>query len=288
MQKSKADERQELLKLATTVYGQVAEAVSTEENLSLLETDLIRERLRKMYVLVDYLAATSSLSGDPVREEPAETARPAETSATVKMTEESMAASIMATMFNHQQSENKTGESSFNVTEAPSADAAPQETPVNAAAKQDPEMASEDSPAPVLMVKTIEEKTIELRMKEVRASSLYEAPKTLAGNYTAHETLGDKITKSKTDRSLSEKLQQQALADLKLSIGINERFAFINELFSGNQQLYHQSIDRINGLMDYQDARKMLHDELATALNWKTDSQRFLQFDELVRRRFMA
>ncbi|MBL7925068.1 MAG: hypothetical protein JNL88_12780, partial [Bacteroidia bacterium] len=182
MQKSQADERQELLKLATTIYGQVAEAVNTEENLSLLETDLIRERLRRMYVLVDYLAATPLQSGDPVREEPAETARPAETSATVKMTEESMAASIMATMFNHQQSENKTGESSFNVTEAPSADAAPQETPVNAAAKQDPEMASEDSPAPVLMVKTIEEKTIELRMKEVRASSLYEAPKTLAGN----------------------------------------------------------------------------------------------------------
>jgi len=132
--------------------------------------------------------------------------------------------------------------------------------------------------------KAIEHKTIEERIQQLRAAALYEEPATLANKYAATDTIGDKITRSRTEKSLSEKLQQQPLGDLKQSIGINERFSFINELFEGNQQFYHQCIDQLNSLQAYEEAEKIMTERLAL----KKDTPRYLQFEELIRRRFNA
>ncbi len=136
--------------------------------------------------------------------------------------------------------------------------------------------------------KAIEHKTIEERIQQLRAAALYDEPSTIANKYAATETIGDKITRARTEKSLGEKLQHQPLGDLKQSIGINERFSFINELFQGNQQFYHQCIDQLNSMMEYKDAEKLIAETLAVKFQWEKDSSRYRQFEELIKRRFNA
>ncbi|MBK7965796.1 MAG: hypothetical protein IPK10_11265 [Bacteroidetes bacterium] len=134
----------------------------------------------------------------------------------------------------------------------------------------------------------IEEKTIEARIQEVKAATRFEEVRTIGSTYAPGESVSDKINRANTGKSISEKLKSQPLVDLKLSIGINERFAFINELFHGDQQLYQQSIERINSMNVYDQAKIIIHEELMGQLNWKQDHQRFQEFDELIKRRFNA
>jgi hypothetical protein len=143
-------------------------------------------------------------------------------------------------------------------------------------------------PPPVAPRPAIEEKVIAARTQQIKAASLFEEQSTVASKYSAQETIGQKINRDQPVKTLSDTLQHTHLADLKLSIGINERFAFINELFAGDQQLYHQSIEHLNSMQVYEEARKLLHEELKQQLGWQTGSERFRQFDELVKRRFHA
>ncbi len=136
--------------------------------------------------------------------------------------------------------------------------------------------------------KAIENKTIEERIQMLRAAALFEEPATLANKYAASETIGDKMNRSRTEKSLAEKLQQQPLQDLKLSIGINERFSFINKLFGGDQQTYHQCIDQLNNLRLYSDADALLRKNYALRYHWEKDSESYQQFEELIKRRFNA
>ncbi|MFN8154779.1 MAG: hypothetical protein U0Y08_10850 [Bacteroidia bacterium] len=142
--------------------------------------------------------------------------------------------------------------------------------------------------APLAPKAPIEEKVVETRTKHLYAAAMYEEQSTVAAKYTAPETLGDKVTRESSTRRLSDQLKASPLADLKSSIGINERFAFINELFSGDQPAYLHSIEQINKMQTYQEAQSFLHEQLLKQYQWKPQSERFLQFDELVKRRFNA
>ena len=109
---------------------------------------------------------------------------------------------------------------------------------------------------------------------------------TLGSKYKEQETLYAQISKSRIDETVADKLHRKPLADLKKSIGINERFSFVNELFAGNKQLYDESIEKINGFEKYEDAYRVLHQELFVQLNWKTSSVRFMELEDLIKRRF--
>ncbi len=122
----------------------------------------------------------------------------------------------------------------------------------------------------------------------VNASLFDEFPTTVASKYKEQETLYDKISKNQHSATIAEKLSTKPVIDLRKSIGINERFAFINELFEGNQQLFMESIDKLNNMPVYDDARKVLYEELAGKMKWNTNAKTFSDLDELVKRRFSA
>lgn len=114
--------------------------------------------------------------------------------------------------------------------------------------------------------------------------SLFDDVPTIAGNYKEQQSLHHKIGKTKTER-YSDKLQQQPVVDLKRSIGINEKFAFMNELFGGNQQQYTQSIETLNNFSNYEEAQAHLQN-LASDMKWNISSNTYQELDELVKRRF--
>ena len=109
---------------------------------------------------------------------------------------------------------------------------------------------------------------------------------TIGNHYKEQQSLHHKIGKTKTER-LSDKLHQEPVVDLKRSIGINEKFAFMNELFGGNHEQYNKAIESLNNFSNYDDAH--LHfAELASTLQWNTTSNSYNELKDLVKRRFDA
>ena len=116
--------------------------------------------------------------------------------------------------------------------------------------------------------------------------TVYPEPDTTTGNrFKGQETIYDRL-RQQNSPTVADRLSAKPVGDLKKSIGINERFTLINELFGGNQQLFMESIDKINNVNAYEEARKMLYEELAGKLKWNTEGNTFHVLDELVKRRF--
>ena len=124
--------------------------------------------------------------------------------------------------------------------------------------------------------------------RKVRSTAeLFDETTTFAETFSIKTTtLHDKMTSGKTERSVAVHHQSKPLTDLKKSIGINERFHFVKELFEENQQVYSQSIDKLNNFSNYEDARKYLFEELAEKMKWDTESKVFGDLSKLIRRRF--
>lgn len=90
----------------------------------------------------------------------------------------------------------------------------------------------------------------------------------------------------KHDDELGSRLTDTPIKDLRKGVGINDRFAFINELFRGDEAMYERSIKTINAFNIYPEAEYWISRELKLKLGWPTDSELVAHFDQLVKRRF--
>lgn len=88
------------------------------------------------------------------------------------------------------------------------------------------------------------------------------------------------------DKSLASKLQKKPITDLKLAIGINEKFQFVNELFGGNMTEYNIAINQVNICGSREEAEAYL-DTLRDLYKWKPDDETVMAFSDLVERRFL-
>jgi hypothetical protein len=109
---------------------------------------------------------------------------------------------------------------------------------------------------------------------------------TWAERFHAEETLGDKIVKEHPSRTLSDTLRDRTLSDLHQSIGVNERFGFINGLFKGDQLKYFAAIDELNACTTAEAALNYIQQDIRAAMGWKKDPPALADFIDLVRRRF--
>lgn len=97
-------------------------------------------------------------------------------------------------------------------------------------------------------------------------------------------TIADRLRESQ-DKRLADKLQENKIADLRSTIGINDKFLFINELFDGNMRIYDEIIQKLNGCTTHAQADLLMLD-LKIAYNWDSESPTVKKFVELVRRKF--
>lgn len=115
-----------------------------------------------------------------------------------------------------------------------------------------------------------------------------EQPGSTTGKFQAPPSLYDKISANKEDKSIATKLQKNPVSDLRKSIGINEKFAFINELFDGNQTAYNEAIDQLNGSAGHSEAIAYIENDLIPKYQWNGESDSFLKLRNLIDRRFGA
>ncbi|MFW5707904.1 MAG: hypothetical protein ACOC12_08290, partial [Bacteroidota bacterium] len=81
---------------------------------------------------------------------------------------------------------------------------------------------------------------------------------------------------------------QKPVANIKEAIGINEKFLFINELFSGDLKAYNDAVQQLNNCSSIQEAFELLN-RYTEDFQW--DGQRSAEtiekFANIVQRRYM-
>lgn len=97
------------------------------------------------------------------------------------------------------------------------------------------------------------------------------------------EILGEKMITE--DNSLAAKLQNRPVGDLRSAIGINDKFLFVNELFSGSMEKYNRSIEILNDIQTYNGALIYLN-ELKVELQWNSNNVAYKKLAELVKLKF--
>jgi len=97
-------------------------------------------------------------------------------------------------------------------------------------------------------------------------------------------TLADRLREGQEKR-IADKLQENQVIDLRTTIGINDKFLFINELFEGNMRIYDDAIQKLNAGTTVAQADMLLLD-LKIVYNWDSESPTVKKFVELVRRKF--
>ena len=89
-------------------------------------------------------------------------------------------------------------------------------------------------------------------------------------------------------KELSEKLSEMPIKNIKKAMGLNERIFTVNELFGGDQAVFDQTVDTLNNLSDFDQAKSFLLQNAASKYNWgakgrKTKAKNFIK---LVKRRY--
>jgi len=91
-----------------------------------------------------------------------------------------------------------------------------------------------------------------------------------------------KETASNTNEPQNEVVKQTEKPDItrqsatkKMSIGLNDRISFINNLFDGDSFAYSQYIDKLNAFADYETALKYIYTEIKPNYNNWTGKEEF-------------
>lgn len=119
-------------------------------------------------------------------------------------------------------------------------------------------------------------------------ASLFDDAPTIADKFHATKSLHDKIAAESQDKSIAVKLQKNPVTDLRKSIGINEKFAFINELFDGDLNNYNEAIELLNNSNGHQHAIETLQSNLTEKYSWSGGSEAYLKLKDLIDRRFTS
>lgn len=101
------------------------------------------------------------------------------------------------------------------------------------------------------------------------------------------KSINDKFSSQAEKQTLADKLGQQPIQDLTKSIGLNQKFLFMNDLFEAENQKYKEAIEIINNFSDFTSANAYINENLVSQLNWDLESVSAQKFIEIVKRRFL-
>jgi len=99
------------------------------------------------------------------------------------------------------------------------------------------------------------------------------------------KSINEQIVDNKEDESIAAKMQKEQIKDLKLAIGLNEKFLFINELFNGDLKAYTDAVDSLNNQVKLDEALHIL-DEMKLKNKWNEADDSYLKLLNLVERKF--
>jgi hypothetical protein len=153
--------------------------------------------------------------------------------------------------------------------------------------KKVPEIILEEVSKPIVeeTVTNIEEIAQNLEIEITQTIQTFTAQTSVTSS--SNKSIFEKIADEKSvDNSLASKLSKTKIKDLVSSIGLNEKFLFINDLFDGNSALYNQEIQVLNTQNNSTDALQYFQ-QLQQKFNWEKDSKVYEKLKDLVERRYI-
>jgi len=111
---------------------------------------------------------------------------------------------------------------------------------------------------------------------------------TLAGKFNDQDSIAKRMAGSKTQTGVAEKLQRKPISDLKAAICTNEKFLFINHLFSGDAPSYNLAIELLNKSANLESAKSYIYQDLIIKYDWDATTHPATLFIDLVERRFIS
>jgi hypothetical protein len=87
--------------------------------------------------------------------------------------------------------------------------------------------------------------------------------------------------------SVAEKMSHTPIKDLKVAIGLNQKFQFIKELFDADADAYKSAVSKLNSFSGGTEAEQYLRNELMATYGWDEEEPLVISFTELVQRRYL-
>jgi hypothetical protein len=103
---------------------------------------------------------------------------------------------------------------------------------------------------------------------------------------TQQTSLNDKF-QSNVKKNLADKLKLSPISDLRTAININQRVAFINQLFKGDDKEFKNVVSTVNGFKNFSEAKFFVQSEVAPRYSWNEEDPAVQEFMELVYRKFL-
>lgn len=100
------------------------------------------------------------------------------------------------------------------------------------------------------------------------------------------EEIKNTIEESITEKIEINELRSESKVINPLTIAINDKFRFINELFRQNGGEYNVAIEQINSLNNWNDTEMYLTG-LKSIYDWKDNSETVIYFNTLIKKRFI-
>jgi len=101
------------------------------------------------------------------------------------------------------------------------------------------------------------------------------------------QTINDRISKGKTKESLAQKHAKKAISNIEKSIGLNQRFSFIKNLFENDKEAYNEAVGKLNSCASFLEADDFIHNKLMEKYNWDENTVHVIKFIELIERRYL-
>jgi len=96
--------------------------------------------------------------------------------------------------------------------------------------------------------------------------------------------INETLAKEKNHKDISTKMQSKPISDISSSIGLNDKFLFIKELFDGNNETYLQTIDYLNKAVELDPTIKYLEGKF----DWDMDDPTVQKLTDLIKRKLIT
>ncbi len=157
----------------------------------------------------------------------------------------------------------------------------PLSSPVNEVPHEEPVLSQPD---PILDIR--EESPAENGQEKVPATTpppARQEKKTLAEKYNRQESfINEKLGETALKQDISSRLKTAPITSISGSMGINDKFFFIRELFKGDADKFRATMDNLEHASAYNEAYNYLKDNF----EWDMESFEVKQLLALVRRKF--
>ena len=123
------------------------------------------------------------------------------------------------------------------------------------------------------------------KAEPVAGSQAPQEPATLADKFKGEKKfINERLADNGNRQDLSSKLQSKPIRNIGTSLGLNDRFKLINELFNGDKDSYQQTIDILDSASNFNEA----FNYISTSYEWDMEDDAVLLLLDLVRRKFIV